>query len=113
MCNLSKIWPLLNFQLLNTLNSKASSEGLKLPTQIYYIEKDLWQSLSKLPVKVSAGLNEDLTSIMVSEDQCNNTFFMKFFWEEQQKYIKCFSRGIQYHDLIIKLCLWLEMKSTL
>ena len=38
---------------------------------------------------------------------------MKFFWEEQQKYIKCFSRGIQYHDLIIKLCLWLEMKSTL
>ena len=58
---------------------QSLSEGLKLPTQIYYIEKDLWQSLSKLPVKVSAGLNEDLTSIMVSEEQGNNSFSMKFF----------------------------------
>ena len=52
------------------------------------------QELSKSYLKVSENLGEDLTSIMASADQRDIPPFMNFFWEEQQKYIKCLSRGI-------------------
>ena len=37
---------------------------------------------------------------------------MKFFWEEQQKYLQQSSSRVRYHPIIIKLCLALAAKST-
>jgi len=37
---------------------------------------------------------------------------MKFFWEEQQKYLKSSSTGIRYHPAIIRYCLSLSAKSS-
>ena len=73
---------------------------------------ELQQELSKSSFKVSENLGEDLTSIMAGADQRNIPPFMKFFWEEQQKYIKCSSRGIRYHPMIIRFCLSLASKSS-
>ena len=77
-------------------------ERLKLTIQSFRIENkelkekvmELQQELSKSYLKVSEKLGEDLTSIMASADQRDIPPFMNFFWEEQQKYIKCLSRGI-------------------
>ena len=87
---------------LNAPISKTSSERLKLTIQSFRIENkelkekvmELQQELSKSSLKVSENLGEDLTSIMAGADQRDIPPFMKFFWEEQQKYIKCSSRGI-------------------
>ena len=42
----------------------------------------------------------------------SKTSFMKFFWEEQQKYLKSSSTGIIYHPMIIRYCLSLAAKSS-
>ena len=55
---------------------------------------ELQQELSKLSVKVSENLSEDLTSIMVDAEQRDIPPFMNFFREEQQEYIKCLPEGI-------------------
>ena len=54
---------------------------------------ELQQELSKSFLKVSENSGEDLTAIMAGTDQRDIPPFMKYFWEEQQKYIKCSSRG--------------------
>ena len=73
---------------------------------------ELQTELSKSSLKVSENLGEDKTSIMAGADQRNIPPFMKFFWEEQQKYIQCSSRGIRYHPMIIQFCLSLVSKSA-
>ena len=50
---------------------------------------------------------------MAGADQRDIPPFMNFFGEEQQKYIKCSSRGTRYHPMIIRFCLSLGSKSTL
>ena len=37
---------------------------------------------------------------------------MKFFWEEQQKYLKSSSTGISYHPMVMRYCLSLAAKSS-
>ena len=102
---------------LNAPFSKTSSERLKLTIQSLRIEKialkekvmELQQELSKSSLKVTQNLGEDLYG------RCRPTCippFLKFFWEEQQKYIKCSSRGIRYHPMIIRFCLSLASKSA-
>ena len=73
---------------------------------------ELQQELSKSSLKVSENLGEDLTSIMAGADQRDIPPFMKFFWEEQQKYIKYSSRGIRHHPMIIRFYLSLASKSA-
>ena len=97
---------------LNAPISKISSERLKLTIQSFRIESkelkekvmEFQQELSKSSLKVSKNLGEDLTSIMASTNQRDISPFMKSFWEEQQKYIKCSSREIRYHPVIIRFC---------
>ena len=36
--------------------------------------------------------------------------FMKFFWEEQQKYLSSSKTGVRYHPMIIRYCLGLAAK---
>ena len=54
----------------------------------------LQQELSKLSVKVSENLSEDLTSIMVDAEQRDIPPFMNCFREEQQEYIKCLPQDV-------------------
>ena len=65
---------------------------------------ELQQELSKSSLKVSLNLGEDLTFIMTAADQLDIPPFMIFFWKKQQKYLKCSSRGIQHHQMIIRFC---------
>ena len=97
---------------LNAQIWKTSSERLKLTIQSFKIENkelkekvmELQQELSKSSLKVSLNLGEDLTFIMTAADQLDIPPFMIFFWKKQQKYLKCSSRGIQYHQMIIRFC---------
>ena len=66
--------------------------------------------LSKSSLKVSENLGENLLSIETGADQREIPTFYEVFWEEQQKYIKCYSRGIQYHPMIIQFYLSLAAK---
>ena len=62
--------------------------------------------------KVNPELNNDLISIFSGTDQQKIPPFMKLFWEEQQRYLKCSSSStIRYHPIIIKYCLSLAAKS--
>ena len=55
-------------------------------------------------------MSEDLISIVSKTGQCTISPFIKFFWEEQQKYLKISSKGIKYHPMIIRYCLSLAPK---
>ena len=76
--------------------SKLSNERVKVTFQHYRIENkalkskidELQLELERSSMKVSAELSEDLVSIVSKTDQCTVSPFTKFFWEEQQKYLK-------------------------
>ena len=98
--------------------SKVSNEHVKVTLQHYRIENkalkskidELQLELERSLMKVSGELSEDLISIVSKTDQCTMSPFMKFFWEEQQKYLKISSMGIRYHPMIIRYCLSLASK---
>ena len=100
--------------------SKTPSECLKLTIQSFRLENKEFkekvmhfqQEVPKSSLKVSENLGEGLTSIMAGTDKRDIPTFMKYFWEEQQKYIKCSSRGIRYHPVIMRFCLSFAAKST-
>ena len=87
---------------LNAAFSKTSSEHIKITIQSLRIEKkalkekvmEVQQELSKSSLQVTQNLDEDLISIVVGADQRDIPPFLKYFWEEQQNYIKSSSRGI-------------------
>ena len=56
-------------------------------------------------MEVSAELN------MSGADQSKISPFIKFFWEEQQKYLKSPSTGIRCHPMITRHCLSFAAKS--
>ena len=100
--------------------SKTSSTRIKLTLQQYRIENkflrekndELQQEICKSSVKVSTDLGNDMVTIMSGADQSKISPFMKFFWEEQQKYLKSSSTGVRYHPMIIRYCLSLAAKSS-
>ena len=53
-----------------------------------------------------------MVTIMSNADHSKISPFMKFFWEEQQKYLKSRSTGIRYHPLVICYCLSVAAKSS-
>ena len=105
---------------LNAPGSLTSSKRLLLTVQNYRIEnKELKSQVARLQeelknssVSTSTALDNDLVSIMSSADQSKVSPFMKFFWEQQQHYIKTSSTGVRYHPAIIRYCLSLHAKSS-
>ena len=82
---------------------KLSNERVKVTLQHYRIENKALESkvdelqleLERSSMKVNAEFSEDLVSIVSKTDQCTMSPFMKFFWEEQQKYLESLSKGIR------------------
>ena len=64
--------------------------------------------------QVDEELSGDFMQIFSDpENQSKIPPFMKLFWEEQQKYLRCSrSSSIRYHPMIIKYCLALAAKSS-
>lgn len=98
----------------------TAPEKVKLTLQSYRIQnKQLKCEIEEMKalihsnnITVNKELNDDLHSIMSSANKDNIAPFMKFFWEEQQKYLSVNSRnGIRYHPAIIRYCLSLASKS--
>ena len=104
----------------NTPISQTSSERIKLTLQSYRIEnkelklkvQQLQEEISKFSLTVRDELDNDLVLIMPDADPSNVSPFMKFFWEEQQKYLKTSPRSVRYHPMIIRYCLSLASKSA-
>ena len=51
-------------------------------------------------MEVTAELADDMVTIMSDTGQSKISYFIKFFWEEQQKYLKSSSTGIRCHTTI-------------
>ena len=100
--------------------SKLSKESVKVTLQHYRIENKAMKSIidelqlepERPSTKVSAESSEDLVSIVSKTDQCTMSLFIKFFWEEQQRYLKTSSKGIRCQPMIIRYCLSLASKSA-
>ena len=95
--------------------SHTSPERIKVTIQSYRIEntKNLQQEISKSSMKVDDGLSADLIKIMSNVDKSEVSPFMKFFWEEQQKYLNVSCKtSIRYHPVIIRYCSALQVKSA-
>ena len=56
-------------------------------------------------MEVSAELGDDMVTIMSGADQSKISPFMKFFWEDQQRYLKSSPTGIRYNPIITRYCL--------
>ena len=96
----------------------TSSEKVKLTLQQHRLEnKQLHSQIDKMKSalencsqKVNPELNNDLISNFSGTDQQKIPPFMKLFWEDQQRYLKCStSSTIRYHPIIIKYCLSLHI----
>ena len=48
----------------------------------------LQEEISKASLPVSAGLSNDLKSLILETDQRKISPFMRLFWKEQQKYLQ-------------------------
>ena len=104
---------------LNAPISLTSPDRLKLTIQNYRFEnkslkseiEKLNKEISRSAVAVSEDLSTDFVSIMSKADQSHISPFMKFFWEEQQKYILSSKYAVRYHPMIIRYCLALASKS--
>ena len=103
---------------LNAPIQFTSPDRIKLTLQNYRIENKnlkeemhlLKQQIDSNNVVVDDQMNSDLVSIIQNTN--NLPPFMKFFWEEQQKYIQSNKKGIRYHPAIIRYCLNLQAKSS-
>ena len=101
--------------------SFTSPERIKVTIQSYRIENKMFKSeiqnlqheISKSSLKVHDGLSTDLIKIMSNADKLEVSPFMKFFWEEHQKYLNVSCKtSIRYHPMIIRYCLALQEKSV-
>ena len=83
--------------------------------QCKYLESELATMKTALVLnseKVSPELSADFVSLFSGCDQTDVPPFVKFFWEEEQKYVQSSSKSsIRYHPMIIKYCLNLAAKS--
>ena len=99
-------------------NSKTPIEHLKLAFKHYWTENkflkdeidELQSKIKKSSMEVTAEFGDDMVTIMSGADQSMISPFMKFFWQEQQKYLKSSSTEIRYHPMIIRYCLSLAAK---
>ena len=101
--------------------SLTSPERIKVAIQSYRIENKMLKSeiqnlqneISKSSMKVDDGLSADLIKIMSNAEKSEVSPFMKFFWEEQKKYLNVSCKtSIRYHPMIIRYCLALQAKSA-
>ena len=70
------------------------------------------KALYKNSVDVQEDLSDDLMKIDGVPEE-NLTPFMRLFWTEQMKYIRCTNKQpLKYHPTIIKYCLDICAKST-
>ena len=101
--------------------SLTSPERIKVTIQSYRIENKMLKSeiqnlqheISKSSMRIDDGLSADLIKIMSNAEKSEVSPFMKFFWEEQQKYINVSCKtSIRYHPMIIRYCLALQAKSA-
>ena len=75
--------------------------------------QNLQHEISKSSMKVDDGLSADLIKIMSNAEKSEVSPFMKFFWEEQKKYLNVSCKtSIRYHPMIIRYCLALQAKSA-
>ena len=82
--------------------SMTSPERIKLTLQNHRIKnrelqariETLQNEISLSAISVSNNLNSDLVSIMSNADSSKVSPFMKFFWEQQQKYLQSSSSGV-------------------
>ena len=75
--------------------------------------QNIQHEISKPSVKVDDGLNADLIKIMSNAGKSEVSPFMKFSWEEKQKYLNISCKtSIRYHLVIIRYCLALQAKSA-
>ena len=75
--------------------------------------QNIQHEISKSSVKVDDGLNADLIKIMSNAGKSEVSPFMKFSWEEKQKYLNISCKtSIRYHLVIIPYCLALQAKSA-
>ena len=104
---------------LNAPLSGTNTERIKLTLQGIRLEnKTLREELQQMQAELAANslhsgeeFSKDLKSIM-SDSQRNMPPFMKFFWEEQQKYLSSSKTGVRYHPQIIRYCLSLLFKPS-
>ena len=75
--------------------------------------QNIQHEISKSSMKVDDGLNADLIKIMSNAGKSEVSPFMKFSWEEKQKYLNISCKtSIRYHLVIIRYCLALQAKSA-
>ena len=97
--------------------SVTSPERIKVTIQSYRIENKMLKSeIQNLQHEISKStmrIDDYLIKIMSNADKSEVSPFMKFFWEEQQKYINVSCKtSIRYHPMIIRYCLALQAKSA-
>lgn len=100
--------------------SLVSPDRIKTTLQSFRIEnkclleenKKLQSIIEKSAVATTDSLDKDLKSIMSNTDPKKVSPFMKFFWQEQQKYLQSSSTGVRYHPAVIRYCLSLAAKSS-
>ena len=87
--------------------SRTSSECLKLKIQTYRMINEefkmkleqLQEEISIAPLPLSADLSNDFKSIILKADQIKISFFMRLFWEEQQKCLQPSQNIATYHSM--------------
>ncbi len=114
-------YDVLSADEMQTRMSKLHSELRRIQKQHDRLKERLDRSVEKNGVSVSEHLGGDLRAIMESEggrvtgrEDCTSapTYFQKVFWQQQAlASSKKDSRGMRWHPLMIKWCIYLRAHS--
>ena len=110
----------LSHDEMQTRMSKLHSELRRIQKQRDRLKERLNRSLEKVGVSVSEDLSNDLRAIMENEgsrvtgyrrEDCTS-YFQKIFWQQQAlASSKKDPRGMRWHPLMIKWCIYLRAHS--
>ena len=88
-------------------------ENKLLRTENIELQERLQAAIQQNSFHVDQGLNDDLVDIFKGIPDSKVPPFMRLFWQEQQKYIRCKHKSqIRYHPAVIKFCLSISAKSS-
>ena len=111
-----------NYRYLNTPEKVQRLQEMRTvknrtQTQLDRIKVQLQKVVEEEGVEVTEELHSDLKQIVSSHDsQVTATTqpdsFQKIFWEQQQKALSSSKKGMRWHPLMIKWCLYLKHLSS-
>ena len=116
-CDSHVNWRYLSTPEVNTRRQNLRNEKRNLQVKIARLTAKLNEVIQAQGVELDADISSDFQKIMLEEDHAiSKNFkpdtFQSIFWQQQKQSASTNSKGMRWHPLMIKWCLYLRHQSS-